>query len=144
MNNKNENLYLEQRNNCYFSLIISAIFIIGIIYKTIYNSSNFLVDIKNSIFLIMPIPFMNVSFLMLLRIYKNILIDNKLFTQINNKILNLIVIISFIFFLSIMIIINKDNMNMNSIYCLILVSINFLFSFYLIKKIFNYGVDLNM
>ena len=105
MNNKNENLYLEQRNNCYFSLIISAIFIIGIIYKTIYNSSNFLVDIKNSIFLIMPIPFMNVSFLMLLRIYKNILIDNKLFTQINNKILNLIVIISFIFFLSIMIII---------------------------------------
>ena len=142
MTRKNKDLYSEQRNNCYFSLIISIIFIIGLIFKTIYISNDIMIDIKKSLLLCLPIPFMNCGYLVLLKVYKNLLTNGKLFTKENSKFLNILMILIFIFFLSIMIIISQNTLSNNYLYCLILISINFLFSAYLIKKIFNYGVEL--
>ena len=141
MNKKNNDLYLEQKHTNYFVLIICLIFIIGLMVKTIYND-NSLQSIQNALLLCLPIPFMNTSFWLILKVYKNILTNNKVFTKQNSKILNMLMISIFVFFLSILTIITKDTMGMHSLYCLIIIGIYFLYMAYLIKRIFNYGMEL--
>ena len=137
---KNE-LYEEQRNNCLLGLTISILFIIGLILKTIYNFKD-INSIKMAIFMIIPILFMNTTFFMLLKVYKNQLEDN-LFKKDNIKLINSLTFVVMLFVISILLLIYKDTTGLNQTYSFILLGIYFLFSGYLIKKMFNYELKKN-
>lgn len=141
MKNKEKELYLEQKNNCLLALLLSIVFIVGVTIKTISNSDNLLISLKETIMLIIPVLFLNTTFMTLLQIYKNTLIDKTVFTKRNNILLNMLGFIIMLFFISIVIIINKDTMQNNNILCLFFISVNFLYSSVLIKKIFNYEME---
>ena len=137
---KNE-LYEEQRNNCLLGLAISILFIIGLILKTMYNFKD-INTIKMAIFMIIPILFMNTTFFMLLKVYKNQLEDN-LFKKDNIKLINSLTFVVMLFVISILLLIYKDTTGLNQTYSFILLGIYFLFSGYLIKKMFNYELKKN-
>lgn len=132
---------MEQKNNCFLALLLSIIFIIGLLIKTISNSDDLFVALNEAILLIIPVLFLNTTFMTLLQVYKNTLTDKTVFTKKNNNLFNRLVFIIMIFFISIIIIINKDTTQINNLLCLFLVSANFLYSSLLIKKIFNYEME---
>ena len=129
-------LYEEQKNNCLFGLVISALFIIGMTFKTIYGFKS-IEDIKLMIFMVLPVLFMNTTFFVLLQVYKNQLEDNLLKKE-NVRLINSLTYIVMLFVISIMILIHKDTTGLNQTYSVILTGIYFLFFGYLVKKIFNY------
>ena len=129
-------LYEEQKNNCLFGLVISALFIIGMTFKTIYGFKS-IEDIKLMIFMVLPVLFMNTTFFVLLQVYKNQLEDHLLKKE-NVRLINSLTYIVMLFVISIMILIHKDTTGLNQTYSVILTGIYFLFFGYLVKKIFNY------
>lgn len=141
MKDKEKELYLEQRNNYFLALLLSVIFIVGLLFKTMIDSKNIFLSLKENIVLTIPVLFLNTTFITLLKIYKNTLIDKTIFTRQNKNLLNMLIYIIMLFFISIMIIIHKDTTQINNLLCLFLVSANFLYSSLLIKKIFNYEME---
>lgn len=137
MNNKEKEIYLEQKSNTFLCLVISLILIIGMTFKTFYNNES----IEMLILLIMPILFLNATFFTLINILKNTFIEKTIFNLKNKRQINNLTYILMIFILSIILIIYKDTTTINNLYCLVLIGINFLYSSLIIKKIFDYEME---
>ena len=139
--NIKEIYYDEQKSNCVIMVLASLIFIIGLVTKTISNMKT-IEEIKTMIFLILPILFMNTTFFTLLKIYRNQL-EDKFFIKENETLLHSVVYETMLFFISILILLNKDTTGIHQLYIIILMGIYLLFLGSFIKKMFQYELKKN-
>ena len=139
--NSKKEYYNDQKVNCLMALVLSVLFILGLVFKTVINYKT-IDDIKMMIFLILPILFMNATFYTLLKIFKN-QVESSFLKKETEVLLKSVVYEVMLFILSLLILLNKDSLNNHQLYIIIIMGIYFLFSGSFVKKMFQFELKKN-